>query len=446
VMRESGCVGGDWRLRGGRRQARAAGGVALVLVAVLTGLGAGFASPGTAGTSSASLGSSVFPGYPAVAADGTQGFDAVWADRKITTAHWSAATRRWTPAVGLPGSVPGQWEPQVAASASGAAAIVWSQGRSSSPQDVEASYRRAGTSGWPSPVRLFSAGPNSGVSQIPQVGMDSSGDAFAAWATAHGLYVAEHPARAGSWSTPARVPHAGLQAFAVSSGGAAVAVWEVLRGGISSAARGRIYATVKPPGRASWLPAQDLGPAGNYQLQGDAWIFQPQPRAAINAHGTVFVVWQWPHNATFYPRVAILRASDDWRTPRSVAMPSAGRDPVIAADDHGEATVLWTAAHGIEDADLTPNGHVAGLRVLGPGGDARLVSNQRGDLAGVWSAAAVRTAGRHWCPQVHLKAAEDDWAVAISPKGVGQVVWEHSTGGDHGDVILAQTLFPCSTG
>jgi hypothetical protein len=130
--------------------------------------------------------------------------------------------------------------------------------------------------------------------------MDRRGDAFAAWATSHGLYVAEHPARAGSWSRPVRVPHAGLQAFAVSSDGAAVAVWEVRRGGISSAARGRIYATVKPPGRASWLPPRDLGPADSYQLQGDAWIFEPQPRVATNAHGTVFVVWQWPPHNTFF--------------------------------------------------------------------------------------------------------------------------------------------------
>src|SRR6202035_3469146 len=267
------------------------------------------------------------------------------------------------------GSVPGQWEPQVAASASGAAAIVWTQGRSSSPQDVEASYRPAGASAWPRPVRLFSAGVSSGLSEIPQVGMDGRGDAFAAWATVHDLYVAEHPAGAGAWSTPVRVPHAGLQAFAVSPDGTAVAVWEQLTGGISSAATGRIYATVKPSGRASWLPARDLGPAGSYRLQGDAWVFETQPRVAINAHGTVFVVWQWPHHNAFYPRVAILRAHDDWRTPRSVALPSAGRDPVIAADDHGDATVLWSAAHGIEDADLSPNGHVVALRGLGPGGD-----------------------------------------------------------------------------
>jgi hypothetical protein len=145
-------------LRSGGRHVRTAGGVALGLVVMLVGLGAGFASRGSAGPSSATLGSSVFPGYPAVAADGTQGFDVVWAGGMITTAHWSAATRRWTPAVGLPGSLPGQWEPQVAAAASGAGAILWTQGRASSPQDVEASYRRAGTSGWPSPVRLFSAG------------------------------------------------------------------------------------------------------------------------------------------------------------------------------------------------------------------------------------------------------------------------------------------------
>jgi hypothetical protein len=420
--------------------------VAVGLAVVQAGLGAGFASHGSAGTAAATLGLSVFPGYPAVAADGTHGFDAVWADRKITTAHWSATTQRWSPAVALPGSVPGQWEPQIAATPSGAGVILWTQGPSTSPQDVEASYRPAASSTWPTPVKLFSADVNAGVSERPQVGIDRRGDAVAAWATSRGLFVAEHPATAGSsWSTPVRVPHAGLQAFAVGADGVAVAVWETLRGGVSSAATGRIYASVKPPGRTSWLPARDLGPAGTYRLQGDGWIFAPQPRVAVNAHGTVFVVWQWPHNNTFYPRTVTLRAVGDWRISRSVALPLAGRDPVIAADDHGDATVLWNAAHEIEDADLSPSGHVRSLRGLGPGGDARLVSDPAGALAAVWGVAAVRPAGRGWCPRVHFTAAEDDWAVAISPTGLGQLVWEHSPPDGHGDVILARTLTPCST-
>src|ERR1700759_3930274 len=165
----------------GSRRARTFGLVAVGWIVALIGLGAAGASGGSAGASSATLGSSVFPGSPAVAADGTNGFDVVWADRQITTAHWSAATHRWTPAVRLPGSVPGQWEPQVAAASSGAAAILWTQGPSSSPQDVEATYRPAGSSAWPNPVKLFSASGNAGVSEIPQVGMDHRGDAFAAW-------------------------------------------------------------------------------------------------------------------------------------------------------------------------------------------------------------------------------------------------------------------------
>ena len=78
--------------------------------------------------------------------------------------------------------------------------------------------------------------------------------------------------------------------------------------------------------------------------------------------------------------------------------------------------------HGIEDADLSPNGHVLALRGPGPGGDAWLVSDARADLAGVWA----------------VRRGPPGRAVAVSPHGLGQVVWEHSPGGDRGDVILSR--------
>ena len=424
--------------------------LALVVAVGLGVVGAGFASRRSQSVRASTLGATQFPGYPSVAADGSLGFDAVWADRAIVTAHWSASTGVWTRAVELPGWIPGQWEPQVAGSPSGAAAIVWTQGSFNAPQDVEASYRPAGINTWPPPVRIFSTSSHS-VSEIPQVGMDDHGDAFAAWATSRALYVAEHPAHASSWSTHIAVAHAGLKAFAVSPDGAAVAVWErSLSGGPSTATKDLLYVSVKPPGQTSWSRPLDLGRSGYYPLQGDAWIFQPQPRVAINAHGTVFVVWQWPRKSDFYPRVAILTAADDWRKPTSVALPEPGTDPVIAGDDRGASTVLWNVSNGregIEQADLSPGGRVLATRALGPGGDARLVSDGNGDLAGVWSNAAVRPAEQaKWCPKIKLNAAEDDWAVAIAPDGVGQVLWEHWPGGQHGNVILARTMRPCTAG
>lgn len=431
------------RWTGGR--ARSVCGLALVGALGLGVLGAAFASRRSARNLSSMLGASRFPGYPSVAAEGSRGFDAVWADRAIMTARWSASTRKWSQAVALPGSVPGQWEPQVAGSPSGAGAIVWTQGLSSSPQEVQASYRPAGTNTWPRPVRIFSTSLENGVSEIAHVGMDTRGDAFAAWATSRGLYVAEHAAGATLWSAPVVIAHAGLEAFAVSPGGAAVAVWEHwLSGGISSASQDRVYVSVKP-GQASWLRPLDLGPSGYYRLQGDGWIFLPHPQVAINARGTVFVVWQWPHRNRFYPRVAILTPTGHWRAPRTVELPTPGVNPVIAADDRGFATVLWEA-NGIEEADLSPNGRVLTTRALGPGGDVRLASSGKGDLAAVWRAAALRPAGQHWCPRIHLNAAEDDWSVAIAPNGVGQVVWEHWPGGNRGNVMLARTLRPCRAG
>ena len=61
----------------------------------------------------------------------------------------------------------------------------------------------AGTRSWPTPVTLFATGLGNCVSEIPQVGMDSRGDAFAAWATSHAVYVAEHAAAATRPADPA---------------------------------------------------------------------------------------------------------------------------------------------------------------------------------------------------------------------------------------------------
>jgi hypothetical protein len=211
----------------------------------------------------------------------------------------------------------------------------------------------------------------------------------------------------------------------------------------SGGSKDRLYLRVKPAEKTSWLRRFRLGTDGAESGQDDAAIFQYGPRVAVNVHSTLFVTWQWPHKGHYYARVSILTAHGDWHKPRSVVLPGIAGDPVIAGDDTGNATVLWEGAKAIEEADLSPSARVLSTRSLGGGGDPRLVSDSHGDIAGVWGAAGVRPAGRTWCPRARLRAAGEDWAVAMTPSGVAQVLWDHWPGGRRSDVILARTLTPC---
>lgn len=441
---------------GRMRKAWLAGCVAALTVA---GLAAAAASrpPRAVLVRTATLGLSNFPGYPMVAADGTRGFDAVWAGHgAIMASHWSARTRRWASTVALPGEVPGQWEPQVAGAPSGAAAIVWTQG--SGPDEVEATYRSSAEVPWPSPEVIFSAGSGD-VSYIAPVGMDSHGDAFVGWITSQGAVdVSEHAAASASWSAPVTVAtgaRPGSLGLAVGATGTAAAVWEHhLSGGVMSTSHDLLYVSVKPSGRTAWLAPVGLGRAGAYPGQGNADIHQPQPYVAVGAAGTVFAVWQWPHRnaklehevgASFYPRVGILTAATDWRKPRFVALSLPALDPTIAADGRGFATVLWeTPTYTVEAATVSSHARVLATRSLGPGARPQIASDGRGDLAGVWGAASVKPAGRRWCPPMKLNASDGEWSVAIAPNGLAAAVWEHWPGGTRSDVTLVRLLPPCA--
>lgn len=383
------------------------------------------------------------PVFPAVAADGSMGFDAIWLGHGsvITAAHWSAATGRWSPAVALSGAehlgVEGLEAGLVAGAPNGDAAGVW-QGTTGAgpdyplPSVLQARYRATPTGPWQPMITLASGRPVSGFGFTPELGMDAKGDAFVVWGAAHGLKLAEHAAGAATWSPPTVVRNAGSDSFAVSANGTLALLWEEsVQGSYSGPARARLYVKVKPAGRP-WLPTVSLGQTGVYNLQGDASDAFYSPRLTINGSGIVYATWQWPHDGTLVTRVGILGPGRKWRHPRYVTLPGSAEDPAIAADDHGTATVLWEAPQRgdpslpVKVADISSRGRLLDVRTLGPGGgneDPSIVADGRGDVVAQWDAAAgQRVVGqRRWCPRVNV--SNDAWTnVAIAPDGIAQVL------------------------
>ena len=410
------------------------------------------------------MGSAAVPAYPEVAADGSAGFDAVWADRRVMTAHWSAQTRTWTRATALSGRVSLQTAPaELAASPSGAAAAVWTVGSPGEAQAIAARYRARANGAWQPRATLFSSRTQSVYS--PQVGVDGHGIAYAVWRVVGGaIDLAEHPAGARSWSrrvTLVTDPKAGSDGFrggpvlAVSPAGTLAIAWEhTLAEGPEAPSRGLLYVKVRPAGSASWLPTLNLGAEGEVAGAGEGpgGPYTLGPRIALNRRSTVFVVWQWPHRGAFYPRAAVLARAGGWRKPRLVSLRRPGINPVIAADGRGSATVLWESSNAqgvstqIEQADLSPKLRVVRVGSLRGGGVPPVIAaNGRGDLVATWgdpSAAALRPARRGWCRPVALGASTEA-QVAIAPDGVAQVIWHRGSDRRPVTPILARTLTRC---
>ncbi len=278
------------------------------------------------------------------------------------------------------------------------------------------------------------------------------------WQVGNGaIDVAEHPASADSWLAPTTVvknPRAGLLGFAVGPSGTVALAWtRYLGGGIQGPGRSQLYVSVRPTGQATWRSARHLGAAGTEMLQNDGPPpFLPGHQVAVDTRGSVFVVWQWPHRGTFYPRVGLLTATGHGYRSRTVSLPRSGRDPVIATDEQGSATVLWEGPQDIGsylwEADISPQARVLGVHRMGHGSDAMIAMDDRGDLVASWSGpdrVAVRPAGRRWCPRISLQGEGDSEPprVAIASNGVAQIIWQQGSDTKTDTELYARTVTRC---
>ena len=376
--------------------------------------------------------------YPAIATVGSSGFVAVWDGKAgLMAADLSAPGGAWSGRTRLSGGIVDQSGARVAGSRAGASAVVWANG---SAGVAQARYRISPQDAWQPLATLFSS--RHWAVSSPEVGMDDRGDAFAAWGVGNGaIDVAEHPAGADSWlpaTTVAQDPLAGLLGFAVGRSGTVALAWtRSLAGAIKGPGRSELYVSVRPADQGTWRSPARLGVAGTEMLQNDGPPpFLAGPQAAVNGRDDVFVVWQWPHRGTLYPRVAGLTWTGHRYRSRMVALPRSGLDPVIAADGRGSTTVLWQRPKRIDsdlwEADVSSRARVLGVRRMGHGSDAMLASNDRGDLVAAWTGpdrVAARPAGGRWCRQISVQrsSGSEPPRVAIASTGVSQVIWQQAS-------------------
>jgi hypothetical protein len=281
----------------------------------------------------------------------------------------------WSPAQTVASSRVLQYErPQLARDVFGDAVVAWHRqeelnGRLSG---VEAVTRRANAA-WSSPVTL--RGPRLRGAYAPEVAMDSSGNATAAWSSLSRVEAVSHPV-GGSWDRTVTVSQRGPRAeafqLAVGARGDAAVVYEQNFG---------LGLATRRPG-AHWRAPRAL--PGISSLGVDA------PRVVIDARGEMIIAW-------------------------------------VHAQPGKRVQALVLGANG------KPEGPIQTLSRKGPITELQIAANADGDAVVVWREegknvrpieAATRLAGRRFTNAVTISRQKDTGpTAAVDPRGDATILF-----------------------
>ena len=390
----------------------------------------------------------------------------------------SASYAAWSAPQKIVSSRVWQYErPQLARDVFGDAVVVWHREEelNETLSGVEAATRRA-NGAWSSPVTLH--GPGRGGAYAPEVAMDSSGDATAAWQSLLGVQAVSRPV-GGSWGRTVTVSRGGRRAeafqLALDGRGDAAAVFEQYvslelatrrRGGpwrapsalpgisrlgvyepkVAMDARGEmIIAWVHDqPGRR--VQALVLGangkPEGSTQtLSRKGPITELQ--IAANANGDAVVVWR-EEGKNARPIEAATRLAGRRFANAVTISRQKDTDPTTAIDPRGDATILFTriqpAATTVEAATRPARGRWSAAKPVAPPGRGstfapHLAAGPRsGLLMAVWGAsvapapavieASIRSPKGTWqTPVVISPPASFSPSITLSANGAATAAW-----------------------
>jgi hypothetical protein len=379
---------------------------------------------------------------PQVAVDSAGDAFAVWSRSNgfhtIIQAAIRPAGGSWGSIVDLSAAGRNATEPQLAVDPAGDAVAVWSRSNGSHTI-IQAASRPAG-GGWSGPMDLSAAGRNAAE---PQVAIDSSGDAVAAWQRFDGIVqIVQSRSRAasGAWGATDELSEPGQDAeapqVAVDPAGNAVAVWS-RRDGSNLI----VQAASKPAGGA-WLGAIDLSEEGENA---------EAPQVAVDPTGGAVVVWSREEGADKIVQSSAKPAGGAWLAPDDLS--AAGLDAEaaqVAVDPAGNAVAVWISSPGPPTVIVQGAVRPAGGAWLGPddlsaGGLSSAEAPQvavdpAGNAAAVWARSAgsptvveasTKPAGGGWLPPVPLSELGNsavEAQISLDPAGDGVAVWSRQNG------------------
>jgi hypothetical protein len=296
----------------------------------------------------------------------------------------------------------------------------------------------------PSPPRWLTPRDLSGRGAdavIPDIAVDSKGDAIVVWAQARGsnwtVESVERPP-GGPWSAPRALSqpanHVASPQLAIA-GDSVVAVWDRYDGKNLI-----VQAATRDPRTHAWSAPTSLSPSGR-----DAQA----PRIAVNAHGDAVAVWAsvgltgWTIQGAYRP------AGDVWQASVPPLSPEAGTAaPDVVIDGDGQAVAVWAATSGsgwrVQSSTRSADGTwsrvtaVSGLDATGSI-TPQLALEGTGDVLAVWSrtigtknvveSATLDHAKRVWTAAAQPFPVVDDAlapSVVVDRRGDGVIVWTSS--------------------
>jgi hypothetical protein len=332
--------------------------------------------------------------------------------------------------------------PEVAADAQGDAVAVWLRFDGVNAR-VQAAYRPAGGS-FGAPQTLSAAGYEA---REPRVAMNAAGEAVIVWSLGSGLSEEAQAVSAASGGVFGAAQDltgfteaASLPQVALDSHGDAIAVWEGWDG-----ANIRIQETSRPAGGSFGAP-EFLSAAGNNA---------GTPQITFDSSGNALAVWRFDGSPASTIQSDYRPDGGPFSAAQTVSTPSSApaQAPQAAFDAQGDGIVAWQQSDGSEPRIYTSvrtpgsSGSFDAPGTLDPGGQEAYEPSVAGDgLSGTivsWKTfngatnstqAAVRPAGGSFGPASTLSATgpqESVPQIGVDAQGNGIAIWSRSSGSNY---------------
>lgn len=291
----------------------------------------------------------------------------IWARRYDAAAGWQTAQLIETTNTG------GVIDPDVAMDPNGNAIAVWAQS-DGTRNNIWANRYVVGM-GWGTAVLIETT--NTGHAGGVDVGMDTAGNAIAAWGqsdgTRYNIWANRYVVGTG-WGTAQLIEAISTNGsmplsarIAVDTSGNAIAVWNMSDGTRDNIWANR-YVVGSGWGTAQLIESDNAGPATSPDLD-------------MDGAGNATVIWSQSNGSIYNVWTNRYTVGPGWGT---AGMLSAGSVPRIDVDVNGNAVAIWTLSNGTYN-DVWAARHVAGTGWQ----PAVIIENNNGGNAGGHSAIAL---------------------------------------------------------